>query len=425
MRKLILFICIFAAIAVVCSLYFSEAPQVPIIREPQEQEKPLTVQELKKVVSFYVSRLESCTDKEKKKFTRELRKLVKKCVENRETLLLYLENLAFEARNTGVEKILVRIVDINRRPWLHFKRLRLLEAKKGWVFSVAFSPDGKYLACGDRDGTICVWDKRASKLLHTFRNRKDPVHSVAFSPDSELVASAHYDGAVSLWYLGSGKCVRTFGAGRDGKPVSSAPPEILQYRVAFSPDGKFIATAGWAGKIRIWNADTGECLRTIEGDKRGVYSISFSPDSRLLASGGCDKTVRIWNPRDGESINSFAGHGDCILSVQFSSNRCVMASAGVDDTIRIWHPYGDGCLRVLTGHRGDVWALAFSPDGSVLVSGGRDKILRVWDPYSGACLRTLKGHENWVRAVAFAPDRETLASADAYGNLIIWGVPED
>jgi WD40 repeat protein len=143
-----------------------------------------------------------------------------------------------------------------------------------------------------------------------------------------------------------------------------------------------------------------------------VVSVAFSPDGKLLASGGIDKVVRLWDVTTGKTIATLKGHIDTISSVVFSPDGKTLASTGTDRTILLWDVRrGKNTATLRTGHTDSVTSLAFSPDGKVLASASQDKTIKLWDVAGGKCTATLKGHTEEVWSVAFRPDGKVLASA--------------
>ncbi len=212
------------------------------------------------------------------------------------------------------------------------------------------------------------------------------VRALAFSPNGRILASGGADRNIILWNTDNTQKLRTL---RDHeRPVTS---------VAFSPDGRLLASSSVDGTIRFWRPGTGRLLSTITGaHPEGVQSVAFSPDGRLLASGGRDNTVRLWDLR-GNLVHALSRHTDWVLGVAFSPDG-LLASASRDGTIRLWNTSGRH-LRVLPGHTDYVTTVAFAPTGE-LVSGSRDLTLRSWNPQTGGVLNVFDGHMNFVNSVA-------------------------
>ena len=192
------------------------------------------------------------------------------------------------------------------------------------------------------------------------------------------------------------------------------------YDLAFSPDRTKLAVASAIG-IWIYDARTGQELDLLVGHTAAVSSVAFSPEGRTLASGSDDGTGRIWNVRTRKLTAVFTGHTGRVSSVAFSPDGNMFASSSYDRTIRLWDSHTGKLTATLTGHKGRVSSVAFSPDGSTLASGGWDEFIRFWDVKTGALLRTIAGHVYNVSGVIFSPDGEKLASYSYYDAKInLW-----
>ena len=338
--------------------------------------------------------------------------------------------------------------------------LRTLEGHTSDVSSVAFAPDGKTLASGSGDNTIKLWDARSGELLRTLEGHTNWVNSVAFAPDGKTLASGSYDNAIKLWGARSGALLRTLEGHKrgivsvafapDGNTLASggwdytiktwdARSSELQLSidargpdherkghtdwvssVAFAPDGKTLASGSGDDTIKLWDARSGEILRTLEGHTSGVRSVAFAPDGITLASGSRDSTIELWDVRSGALLHTLAGHKERVFSVAFAPDGNTLASASIDDTIKLWDARSGALLRTLEGHTSAVHSVAFAPDGSTLASGSWDNAIKLWDARSGKLLRTLEGHTSDVYSVAFAPDGNTLASGSEDKTIKLW-----
>jgi RNA polymerase sigma factor (sigma-70 family) len=290
--------------------------------------------------------------------------------------------------------------------------------------AVALTPDGRTLAVASA-GAVGLWDASTGTKRRVLEDSADGM-CLAFSRDGRALAAGAYDGTFRLWDTATG--------GKLLKPLSGHPGPVSC--VASSPDGKTLATCCAAGgTIRLWRASTGQEIRRWKAHGRGFEgptALAYSPDGKALASIGGDRTVRLWDAVTGRQLNWFSGRqapASWPSQLRFSPDGKVLATADSDGTVRLWTAAGRE-VRCLQEGEAPAWpprrmfpapALAFSPDGTLL-AGSRGPGIRLWRVATGEEFRRLTADTGDVTALAFAPDARSLGSAGAGDVLTLWEV---
>jgi len=236
------------------------------------------------------------------------------------------------------------------------------------------------------------------------------VQSVAFSPDGKTLASTHNDSTIQLWDLKTGRLIRSF-VGHTGHVPA----------IVFSPDGKTLAGGSPDQTVKLWEVSSGRFIRAFKGHSDSIYSVAFSPDGKTLASGSHDRTVKLWEVSSGRLVRSFEGHNSFVHSIAFSPDGKTIASGSYDNTLKLWDVGSGRNIRSFEGHTDWVQSVAFSPDGKMLASGSTDKTVKLWEVSSGSLINSFGNHDSSLYgSVAFSPDEKTLALASYSSTIELW-----
>ena len=305
------------------------------------------------------------------------------------------------------------------------------------IMGLTFNLDGKILASiiasrSASDNVIILWDVATGQPVgQPLTGHSDKVTSVAFSPDGRTLASGSEDSVIIVWDIATSTEILRFDSPVVGRRFFG---EITS--LAFSQDGQTLASSTSQATI-LWDVPTGAEIFSLGGlaDRAAQplgqpltshptpVSVAYSRDN-ILAWGGADGTITLWDVANkqpaGPADGQLSGHANRVTSIALSPDGKTLASGGEDNAVILWD-IATGQRKSLTGHTDGVTSVAFSPDGDILASGSRDKTVILWNVASGAEVRRLDGHVGWVNSVAFSPDNSTLASAGFY-TIILWDV---
>jgi WD40 repeat protein len=418
------------------------------------------------------------------------RQAVSHAEEERRTAYAYAIPLAHAqwlAGNAGAAEQTLQNADPTLRGWeWHYLRrlfrarqLATLHGHQNGVWTVACSPDGQQVASGDERGIVKAWDRRTKRELLTLPSHAGAVSAVVFSPDGAYLASGGADGAVRVGSATTGKVLTTFrahGGGVTGLAFDPIPPaarglaadergpawrlasmgqdersqgelkiwdatsgralggwsvEFPLTAVAYSPDGKYLATADRLGDVTAWDAVTLQSVRAFRTYQRvnvqifpWPNSVSFSADGSWVAAASSAGHLRVWDTATAkESFSTLTANNTEISGLAFAGpDGRVLAAATADNTIQAWYTKSRKHAFILRGHTRPVKAVASSPDGRCLVSGSLDRTVKLWDLSQRDDELTLRLWNQGVTRVAFAPDGTRLASATRDRALRLWDV---
>jgi|GEM_PF-6566074 len=323
------------------------------------------------------------------------------------------------------------------------------------ITAVALSPDAKLLASafGFPEETLCIWSTETGQCLDTYSKQFMHVDSIAFSPDGALFASAgKYSREIIVWSVETGECTHKLQAENDissiafnpdGRLIVAAADSIsvwdiknekrhyslegstgLSSRVMCSPVQNLVAS-GVGNTVRVWDMQSGKCIRTFWDKQYGVTSLAFDPSGNLLASGSQadhPTVVRLWNVHTGVCLHVLEDHTSTVNSVEFSPDGRMLASASDDRTVCIWDVEAGQCMHIIEKNNARAYCVAWPKSNTGLFAGYSDNCARMWDIRTWECVREFQGHNKSVSGLTASPDGKFLATGSFDNTVRLWDV---
>jgi WD40 repeat protein len=297
---------------------------------------------------------------------------------------------------------------------------------------VAFSPDGKMIACGVA-GKIRIRDSESLELKRELPVGVTP-QTIRFSQDGEKIACCGQFLSIRFGpkhltyrYMAMEEIKREKDDWIEIHSLEALQPvvtlkghRLAVTDLAFSSDGKMLCSSSIDGEIRIWNLERPEIVQTLVGHDSWITSVAVSGDGRMVASGSHDRTVRLWDAKSGKLIRTLYGHTETVTDVCFSPDGMRLVSASTDNTAKIWNLIGGG-ERLLRGHSGPVTDIVHSPDGTLLASIA-NRTLTIWNSASSRKMYEIEPEDRGatITCMAFKEDGTRLVAGTSNGELFVW-----
>ncbi|WP_027892792.1 WD40 repeat domain-containing protein [Calidithermus chliarophilus] len=320
-----------------------------------------------------------------------------------------------------------RTVRLTDRPLEVSARLELYDPRKPegfkvattYVYSMAHSPDGRYVAVGAADSTVRIWDVQSRKELRVLKGHSKYARALDFSRDGKLLASGSGDGTIRVWEVASGKQVQLM---KPGKGV---------WNLSFDPTATRVTSVQLGGDVAFWDVKSGKYLKGFKTSQL-LFSAAFSPSGRTMVLGRSTGGVEVWDLGSARRVNVVELASTPVYALAFSRNNRFLGVGLGDGSVLVFDLLAredngnPKQLAALTGHADAVSSLAFSIDNRFLVSGSGDRTLRFWDlgkPQAPSLMMVSPDQPGPVYSLTFNPKTGVLASSGQGGQVYLWPRP--
>lgn len=288
--------------------------------------------------------------------------------------------------------------------------LRIMTGHAGAITAVTTTSDGRYAITAGEDATVRLWDLASGEATRSIDLKNGPASTIAVQND--LLATGHRGGFINIWNLKTGTRI-----------VELRRNEADIWDLAFTSVEGRLAAASHDWKAVLWDLKTpGAPLHVFDAHENAVLALAISPDGRYLATGGADKRVRLWNLDTLDAVRTYTRQREFVSALAFSSDGRTLAAAGLNGGLSIGRANQRRLSRRLRGHSEQVNALAFTPDGATLATASSDGTLRLWDVKRRRTIKTLPGHNGKVAGLALTRDGTKLLTAGTDSTLRLWSL---
>jgi WD40 repeat protein/predicted Ser/Thr protein kinase len=279
------------------------------------------------------------------------------------------------------------------------------------IYDIALDSSGRWLATGSYDSTVRLWDVQQPLLATRLDGHERTVHRIHAHDPSDRVLTASHDGSVRIW------------SARDGTPLAHLAGESSLLDAVFSPDGSRVVTGAGNGDVMLWSS-TGELQHQMDGHDKTVWQVCFDGEGARVASASFDGTARIWSTDTGALLATMSGHEDVLYGVDFEPDGTSLVTTSRDGTVRVWNATSGQVEHVLRGHTGKVPVLVRSPDGRVIATGSDDGSARLWSTDWSEEPLVLDGHGKEILGISFDASGENLLTASSDHRARIWNTQD-